>query len=163
MKELDTGLKRKKNGFTISEILVVVAIIAVILLFTLPSLGERYRGYKVRTATNELIADLRVARHTAITQRTTVDFTVNDQGDTPPNQYSYVRANGDLRTVAVIPPVAITSAPASALEFEQNGGLDGAAGIIILETQVSGTRIDRYTVTVSPAGSVTVAFDAIAP
>ncbi len=163
MKELQTGLKSKKNGFTISEILVVVAIIGVILLVTLPSLGERYRGYKVRTAANELIADLRVARHTAITQRTTVDFTVNDQGDSPPNQYSYVRANGDLRTVAVIAPVAITSAPASALEFEQNGGLDGAAGSIILETQVSGTRIDRYTVTVSPAGTVTVEYDAVAP
>ncbi|MCZ6670068.1 MAG: prepilin-type N-terminal cleavage/methylation domain-containing protein, partial [Acidobacteria bacterium] len=100
MKELDTGLKSKRNGFTISEILVVVPIIALMLLFTLPSLGERYRGYKVRTATNELIADLRVARHTAITERTTVVFTVNDQGDSPPNQYSYVRANGDLRTVA---------------------------------------------------------------
>lgn len=152
-----------ERGFTLSEALVVVAIIAVIVLVSLPALGERYRGYKVRAATNDLVADLRVARHTAITERTTVGFTVNDEGDTPPNRYSYTRANGEVRLVEMEDPVAITTAPTTPLEFKQDGGLDGAAGTIILETQVSGTRIDRYTVTVSTVGTVTVDFDAVTP
>jgi Tfp pilus assembly protein FimT len=152
-----------EKGFTVSEALVVVAIIGVIVLVTLPALGERYRGYQVRSATNDLVADLRVARHTAITQRTTVDFTVNDESDSPPNRYSYIRANGETRTVEMEDNVAITAAPATALEFEQDGGLDGAAGTIILQTQVSDTRIDRYTVVVSTVGTVAVDFDAVAP
>jgi Tfp pilus assembly protein FimT len=136
---------------------------AVIVLVTLPALGERYRGYKVRTATNDMVADLRVARHTAITERTTVDFTVNDQGDTPPNRYSYVRANGDLRTVEMKETVNITAAPASPLEFKEDGGLDGAAGTIVLQCQVNDSRIDQYTVTVSTVGTVTVDYDAVSP
>jgi Tfp pilus assembly protein FimT len=136
---------------------------AVILLVTLPALGERYRGYQVRSATNDLVADLRVARHTAITQRTTVDFTVNDESDSPPNRYSYTRANGEVRTVEMEINIDITSAPATPLEFEQNGGLDGGASTIILQTQVSDVRIDRYTVNVSTVGTVTVDYDAVAP
>ena len=134
---------------TVSEILVVVGVIGLIVLITLPALGERHRGYMVRAAANDLVADLRVARHVAITERTQNDFTVNDSGDSPANQYTYTRANGDTRTVEMPDIVSISSAPALAVTFIQDGGLDGSAASIVLETQVNEERTDQFTISVS--------------
>ena len=163
MKNLGTGLKRKKNGFTLTEILVVVGIIAILLLVTLPAIGERLRGMKARTAANELVADLRAARHTAITKRQTVDFTVLDEGDTPPNQYTYTNAKNVVRTIDMPNQVRITAAPVTAIVFKQNGALDGGAETIVIKTQVNESRADQYTLSVSVVGSVTVDYASVAP
>ncbi|MGH2651483.1 MAG: pilus assembly FimT family protein, partial [Actinomycetota bacterium] len=117
----------------------------------------------VRAATNDLVADLRVARHTAITKRQEVDVTVRDESDTPANEYTYTRANGEVRTVTMPDIVQIISAPAGAFVFKQDGGLDGSAGTVVLQSQVSDQRIDQYSVTVATAGTITVDYDAVAP
>ena len=148
--------KQSQSGFSISEILVVLAIIAVILLFSLPALGERYRGYRIRTQVNEMTAHLKAARHTAITKRMDVSFTVNDEGDSPPNQYNYTNSKAMVRTGSMPEGIAITSAPATALVFKTNGGLDGSAAAIVLEYLVSDARVDQYTVNVSTIGMVDV-------
>ncbi len=152
-----------QSGFTLTEILVVVGIIGVMLLFSLPAIAERYKGYQVRTAANELVSDLRAARHTGITRRMDVDFTVRDEGDSPPNQYTYTNAKGIVRLVTMQEGIAITSAPASAFTFERNGALDGSPETIVLESQVSSDRIDQYTVNIRIVGMVTVDYSAVAP
>ena len=152
-----------QSGFTLTEILVVVGIIGVMLLFSLPAIAERYKGYQVRTAANELVSDLRAARHTGITRRMDVDFTVRDEGDSPPNQYTYTNAKGIVRLVTMPERIAITSAPASAMVFNRSGSLDGSAGTVVLEAQVSSDRIDQYTVNISIVGMVTVDYTAVAP
>ncbi|MBI4161948.1 MAG: GspH/FimT family pseudopilin [Acidobacteria bacterium] len=162
--DVDTrGENRRERGFTVSEILTVVGIIALIVLVTLPALGERYRGYRVRAAANDLVADLRVARHTAIAKRQEVDVTVRDESDTPPNEYTYTRSDGEVRTVTMPDLVQITSAPTGPFVFKQDGGLDGAAGTVTLQSRVSDQRIDQYSVTVATAGTITVEYDAVAP
>ena len=152
-----------QSGFTLTEILVVVGIIGVMLLFSLPAIAERYKGYRVRTMANELSSDLRAARHTAITRRADVDFTVRDEGDSPANQYNYTNSKGIVRLVDMPEGIVITSAPASAITFERNGSLDGSAATIVLESQVSSDRIDQYTVNISIVGMVTVDYTAVAP
>lgn len=163
MKDLETGLKGKRNGFSITEILTVLAIIAILLLVTLPALGERLRGMKARTVANDLVADLRAARHTAITKRQSVNFTVRDEGDTPPNQYTYTNAKNVVRTVDMPNRVRITAAPAAAMVFKQNGALNGGAETIVIKTQINESRADQYTVSVSVVGSVTVDYASVAP
>ncbi len=155
--------KQSQSGFSLAEILVVVAIIGIMLLFSLPAIAERYKGYKIRTMVNELSSDLKAARHTAITRRMDVDFTVRDQGDSPPNQYTYTNSKGIVRLVTMPENMAITSAPASAFTFERNGALDGSAETIVLESQVSGDRIDQYTVNISIVGMITIDYSAVAP
>ena len=155
--------KQSQCGFSLTEALIVVAIIGIMLLFSLPAIAERYKGYKIRTMVNELSSDLKAARHTAITKRADVDFTVRDEGDSPPNQYTYTNAKGVVRLVNTPEGIAITTAPASAFTFERNGGLDGSAETIVLEAQVSSDRIDQYTVNISIVGMVTIDYSAVAP
>jgi len=163
MGESPTGNKTRSNGYSLSEMLAVLGIIGVILLFSLPALGERYRGYRIRTQVNEMTADLKAARHTAITKRMDVPFTVNDEGDSPPNQYSYTNAKAQVRTVSMAEGIGITSAPATAVVFTRDGGLDGSASSIVLEYQVSNDRVDQYTVNVSKIGRIEVDYSAVAP
>lgn len=55
-----------EKGFTLIELVVTIAVMAVLLTIALPSFQESLRSNKVATATNELLATLSLARSEAI-------------------------------------------------------------------------------------------------
>lgn len=65
---------RKAAGFTLIEILVVLAIVAALIAFTLPSIEPALKGSKLKQAGEELEAALATARQVAITTNSPVEF-----------------------------------------------------------------------------------------
>jgi uncharacterized protein (TIGR02596 family) len=64
----------RDRGFTLIEILVVLAIIAVIVTFTVPNLGPGLKGSKLKQAADDLERALANAQQVAITQNHPVEF-----------------------------------------------------------------------------------------
>lgn len=70
-------LKKSQCGYTLVELLIVVAIIGLISLVGIPNFIVMFRGAKMRTALQNFSGDIRSARQTAITKnvRTRLSFT----------------------------------------------------------------------------------------
>ena len=68
----------RSAGFTLVELLVVVAIMGLILMITLPRFDDIGRGSKMRAAINELRSTVGLARQWAIANRSTVYILIPD-------------------------------------------------------------------------------------
>ena len=69
---------RNQAGFTVTEIMVVVAIIGIIAAIAAPDMAEMIRRQRVKTASFDLFAGLTMARSEAIKRNITVQVTPNN-------------------------------------------------------------------------------------
>jgi len=65
---------RANAGFSLIELMVTVAVAAILLAVALPNLRSFMRRNAVTSETNDLIADLQLARSTAVSRRVLVAF-----------------------------------------------------------------------------------------
>ena len=56
------------GGFTLVEIMVTIAVIGITLAFSGPSIVSFIQNYRITTQTNNLLADLQLARNNAVSQ-----------------------------------------------------------------------------------------------
>ncbi len=94
--DTDSGGRR---GFTLAELLTVIAIIAMVLVFTLPSFQGMSRGTAMTAAVAQLKATLSLARQWAITRRQTTHVVFPDllpgmAADTPKAYRAYAVVAG---------------------------------------------------------------------
>lgn len=68
--------KRSKSGFTLIEIMVVVAVIGIIMAMGIPSIVRSMRKEGMRKAVNDLVEACSEARATAILSGTTSDLVI---------------------------------------------------------------------------------------
>ena len=74
-----TGATRR--GFTLIELMIALAIGAILLMLGLPSFNEFLRNSEIRSTTESLVNGLRVARTEAVRRNQLVTFTLASGGD----------------------------------------------------------------------------------
>ncbi len=164
-KRIGKGDAAGQGGYSLAEILIVIALMGLMILFGGPALGESIRAYKVRSSANELTTIVRALRYNAVTNRASRTLTLNDENDsTNPNSYSYVNSKGKAILVRLPDGVALESASANSITF----GINGSTGQtspqnVIVSMWVTSDRGDRYTVSVSPSGTVSSTYSTYTP
>ena len=71
-------MKAKSAGFTLLELMIVVALVAVLIGISAPSMGEFIRNSRITGKANDLLAGLNVARTEAIKRRVPVTVCATD-------------------------------------------------------------------------------------
>lgn len=179
-----TTLSAGQRGFTLVELVVAMALLAVLTMLAGPSFTETLRGWRRDSATRELATTLNLARSESIKssrQMVACPSTngtacvagtewrngwllyVDDGAGTPANASNQVLNNGEriLKVVSARDGVASLTAPAGVqwLQFLPNGIMrTGAVANVTFTVTPTGatavTKVDK--VTVSPVGRVSI-------
>jgi prepilin-type N-terminal cleavage/methylation domain-containing protein len=154
----------KAQGYSLPELLIVIALIGIFVVFGGPALSSAFRSYKVRSAANNLTTDIRALRYIAVAERATRTMTVNRTDHaTAPNRYSYVNSRGQTVTVR-LQDVDIETGSDGTIAFNSKGATGVAGNLqVIVSTRIDDTRGDRYTITVRPSGTVASAYSTYTP
>ena len=146
-------------GYSFAELLVVIALIGLFVLFGGPAMADAYKAYKVRSVANEILTDLRAMRYNAVSTRTPRTMTINNTLNASPNQYTFTNYKGDPVTIRIEPFVSIETTSAASVSFNIYGAT-GVAGnqTVAVSMAINGSRNDRYTITVSPTGTISSAY-----
>jgi prepilin-type N-terminal cleavage/methylation domain-containing protein len=149
-----------QHGFSLGELLVTVAIIGLVALVSIPLISEQVRAAEVRAAGDQLAMALKAARMVAVTTHSDVVFTVEPD---PDNKYSYTDNRGRLRETVMPGSVTITSSDGN-ITFRQNGTINSATAMdIVLEANMTGGIVDRWTISTSILGVASVTHDRYEP
>ena len=137
----------REKGFSLSELLAVVALIGIAIAIGIPIVNEQVRIAEVRAVADDLALHLRAARTIAVTKHATIPFTIYVD---PDNKFTYEGSDGLDKEIKMPGRVRIAPASSRLINFKRNGSVD-AASSIILESDVSGAR-EVWTATVSASG-----------
>ena len=146
-------------GYSLSEALVVIALMGIFILFGGPAMADAYRAYKVRSTADILSTDLRALRYVAVSTRASRSMTINNQTHvSAPNQYTFVNAKG-VPVTRRLDGINIESASAASINFGITGSTGSTSSLTVLVSMtINNGRGDRYTIVVSPTGTVSTSF-----
>ena len=143
---------RAEAGFSLAELLVVLAIIGAVIAMGIPLVNEQLRIAEVRAVADEMAVHLRAARMIAVSHHKDIVVTVSVD---PANSLSYEGTNGETRTITMPGRVKIKSGSAVSITFHSDGS-SGASSTVTAESAVSSVT-ERWTLTVNTVGMVSVA------
>src|SRR2546427_9357490 len=91
---------RRDAGFSLVELLIVVAIIVIMAAIALPNIGQYLRNYRIKAATQQVAGEIQSARMKAISKNVNLGVVFAIVGGPERNQYRYV-IEDDLNPQAV--------------------------------------------------------------
>lgn len=154
MRRRFTGKQQERanaGGFSVGELLVVLAVIALVVAIAIPLVAEQIRLAKIRGAADEYAMALKAVRMIAVSKRTPHSMTVQVN---PTNTYSYTDTYGDVREIKLPDGVRFASST-SPITFGINGAIPAQA-TTVLEADMSEGLVERWTVTTSILGVSTI-------
>jgi prepilin-type N-terminal cleavage/methylation domain-containing protein len=151
-RENGRAMKHVEAGFSLAELLAVLALVGIVLALGLPLMNEQIRIAEVRSAADQVAVHLRAARMIAVSHHKDIVVTVSAD---PVNTLSYEGTNGDTKLIAMPGRVKITTGSTALITFHSDGS-SGASSTVTTESAVS-SATERWTLTVNTVGMVTVA------
>jgi prepilin-type N-terminal cleavage/methylation domain-containing protein len=177
---MQSGVKHPMRGFSLAEMLVVVAIIGMLSLISVPAFINFRASNTFRSALRVFIDDVRFARQYSITHTVDVLIEFDAPGNTSTskhyafysspnngtnwNMLNVPGANGNVKTLPQQVWIdSTTSIPLSGstprIVYHPNGSVtlsSGAAnGQVVLGSTWTRMAFDRYTIVLSPSGQLT--------
>lgn len=112
----------KDKGFTLIELMVTIAILAVIATMAVPSFNSINLNQNLKKSTNTLMQEIKAARTKAILEKRQITLTLSSSASNTPTTLNWMQ-NGQ---------VALKTAANNKLEFDGNGVLVSAFSVIEL-------------------------------
>jgi len=148
-----TRARSDETGFSLAELLVVVAIIGLFCLVAIPSVGNYIRAGKVRAANDTLMGDLRAVRYIAITNHAAGSLTIDGTAGT----WSYSDIHGTTISRALDKNVRFTSGNAT-VTFASDGTTTTGPTSIVIRGNVLPSIDHQYTISITTIGRLSSAF-----
>ena len=142
------GSMQKNNGFTLIELIVTIAVMAIIAMLAAPSFGDMIVRQNLKKSTNELIGVLNQTRAKAVLERRNIDVNLSsEETDALPI---------DTATVVNWMPhgkTHLTSASETSITYGLSGGVVGATtDTSFILCSVAGGK--SQTISVSKMGTI---------
>lgn len=145
------AVPRRARGFTLPELLIVIAVLAVLAAAGLPNLTEFIRNQRVKTASFDLYSTLVHARSEAITRNGSV--TVAPVSSAWTNGWTVTDAGGTvIRSMGAVSNVTITG-PTNVV-FRGSGRLN-AASMPTFQLTASGSTVTTRCISIDLSGRPT--------
>ncbi len=142
---------RGTAGLTLTEILIVVALVAVIVAVAVPAFGPWLRGYRVRSTANQVVAELRLARTVAVSTQASVTLRIHK------GECSWTDARGRERRFPFPGGVSITNLAdpldGDTIIFRSDGQVATGSRTFLVDGWVRGREHDVYTIDLAASGN----------
>jgi general secretion pathway protein H len=143
----------RQKGYSLIELLMVLAILGIAMAIAIPALGQYMRSYSARVGTDEFVSRIRLVRHLAIARHQPVSITINAQDYSVPDWNDQDIATADTRDFELPGGVSVVSGTGT-VTFRSDGTCTTGATTVRLEIAMNGEITARYDVAVSSAGKV---------
>lgn len=158
-----------QRGYSLPELLTVVAIMGILSLITLPAFNKLMPQYRIRNAASEMAASMRMLRSQAVSTRNEFRMTLDPVNERyslaqrnnagtwiPIGENGRPTPNGDIRWKN-LNRVDLMGSAVSTVIFTRTGAPTGGTAVsVVLGVNNSSVAFNRYTINVAAAGNVTV-------
>ncbi len=130
----------RQSGFTLLELMIVIAIIGIMAGFAVPNYLSWIPKYRLKSAADELYHSMMMARMTAIKENTTCSVTATAS----PDRYVIATAAKTIKTIDLSNygsgvcfkhPEGSTPVPASPIDFNSRGLRDPPSSYVYLSNE----------------------------
>lgn len=146
---------KNTKGFTLIEVIVVVAVIGVMTTIAIPTIGHWLPSYQLKGEARNLYSNMQKARMVAVRTNSTSTLTFTAGVGTPCEGGSYVFTDGNGNTITnvTVDKGMCISSTAFPNGFTSDASASGAVGTVLL-THNSSSRTYRVTQTLAGGMSV---------
>jgi len=138
---------RSETGFSLAEMLVVIAILGLFCLIAIPAVGNYIRAARVRTANDLMMGDLRAVRYIAITNRVDSTLTIDTAGGT----WNYADIHGTTVTRTLEPGVTFQTGTPASVTFKPDGTTTAGGSSIVIRGNVTNVN-HTFTISITTVG-----------